>query len=141
MLEQMQVHQYYLLPVLALAIFPVLNGIKWITDTRKTSVLYFILLLMPATAMIRILPARWMKEDLGIPAGFANSANLEQLINAVPSEEKVITVPDESGCIWLYFYIRKASPMKTHHSLLQRMRMAKSFLKNTDEEAQNGFIS
>ena len=107
MLEQMQVHQYYLLPVLALAIFPVLNGIKWITDTRKTSVLYFILLLMPATAMIRILPARWMKEDLGIPAGFANSANLEQLINAVPSEEKVITVPDESGCIWLYFLHKK----------------------------------
>lgn len=58
-------------------------------------------------AMIRILPARWMKDDLGIPAALADNTMRQQLINAVPDHESVITIPDESGCIWLYFLHKK----------------------------------
>lgn len=107
MLEQMKVHQYYLLPLLMLAIFPLLNGIKWMLEGKRIVVLWLLLASMPALAMIRILPARWMKEDLGIPTEFANSVLREQLAVAVPDQDRVITVPDESGCIWLYFLHKK----------------------------------
>lgn len=107
MLEQMKVHQYYLLPVLLLALFPVLNGVKWMVDTNKKSILWIILAAMPVVAMIRILPARWMKDDLGIRPEFSNTQQREELVNAVPANDKVITVPDESGCIWLYFLHKK----------------------------------
>lgn len=86
MLEQMKVHQYYLLPLLMLAIFPLLNGIKWMLEGKRIVVLWLLLASMPALAMIRILPARWMKEDLGIPTEFANSVLREQLAVAVPDQ-------------------------------------------------------
>ncbi len=107
MLEQMKVHQYYLLPLLMLAIFPFLNGIKWMLDNKRTAFVWILFAAMPVLAMIRILPARWMKDDLGIPAAFADNNYRQQLINAVPDQESVITIPDESGCIWLYFLHKK----------------------------------
>lgn len=107
MLEQMKVHQYYMLPLLILAVFPVLNGIKWLLEGKRKIALWLLIIAMPVLAMIRILPARWMKEDLGIPSAFADQRQLEQLIKAVPDHQPIITLPDESGCIWLYFLHKK----------------------------------
>ncbi len=107
MMEQMRVHQYYLLPLLFLCLFPMVRGSLWIIRKRQSLLTYGLLLLMPLLAAARILPARWMKEDLGIPAAFADASQLKLLTEAVPSGDKVITVPDQSGCIWLYFLHKK----------------------------------
>lgn len=107
MLEQMKVHQYYMLPLIFLCIFPILHAARWLIKSGRQSVLYGLLLLMPILAAIRILPARWLKDDLGIPAAFADQQQLQLLIQAVPETDRVITVPDKSGCIWLYFLHKK----------------------------------
>lgn len=107
MLEQMKVHQYYLLPLLLLCLFPMLQGCRWLLHKNKPKVLYLLLLLMPVLAAVRIVPARWLKEDRGIPAAFTQPDGLKALIAAVPATDKVITVPDKSGCIWLYFLRKK----------------------------------
>lgn len=107
MLEQMKVHQYYLLPLLLLCLFPMLQGCRWLLQKNKLKVLYLLLLLMPVLAAVRIVPARWLKEDRGIPAAFTQPNLLSALIAAVPAADKVVTVPDKSGCIWLYFLRKK----------------------------------
>jgi hypothetical protein len=107
MLEQMKVHQYYMLPLIFLCIFPVLHAARWLLKNGRQGILYGLLLLMPILAAIRILPARWLKADLGIPAAFADEQQLQSLIQAVPATDRVITVPDKSGCIWLYFLHKK----------------------------------
>ncbi len=107
MLEQMKVHQYYLLPLLLLAVFPLLNGINRMLEGKRIVLLWLLIIAMPALALTRILPARWMKTDLGIPSAFADQEQLEKLIHAVPAHQPVITVPDKSGCIWLYFLHKK----------------------------------
>lgn len=107
MLGQMKVHQYYMLPLLFLAAFPMLHASRWLIAKQKSAILCSLLLLMPLLAAIRILPARWLKDDLGIPTAFANQQQLHSLIAAVPAADRVITVPDKSGCIWLYFLHKK----------------------------------
>jgi len=107
MLEQMRVHQYYLLPALLITTFIVLKGIRFCLERKYHLIAWLLILIQPALASIRILPARWMKADLGIPAQFTDKENLQQLIVAVPSQDLVITGPDNSGCIWLYFLHKK----------------------------------
>lgn len=107
MLEQMRVHQYYLLPALLVTTFIILKGIRFCLERKYHLVAWVIILIQPALASVRILPARWMKADLGIPAQFADQTQLQQLIKEVPPEALVITGPDNSGCIWLYFLHKK----------------------------------
>lgn len=107
MLEQMRVHQYYLLPVLLITTHIILQGAKFFDKQKYSFVLVGLLLLQPVLASIRILPARWMKTDLGIPAEFANQKQLQVLKAAVPADAPTITGPDKSGCIWLYFLHKK----------------------------------
>ncbi|MBK9400061.1 MAG: glycosyltransferase family 39 protein [Bacteroidetes bacterium] len=107
MLEQMRVHQYYLLPALLITTFIILKGIRFCLERKYHLVAWVFILIQPALASIRIIPARWMKADLGIPAQFADSEKLQQLIEVVPANDLVITGPDNSGCIWLYFLHKK----------------------------------
>lgn len=103
MLEQMRVHQYYLLPFLLISTLVVLIGIRYIDQTKWAVLLPILLLIQPALASARILPARWLKSDLGIPAEFADPVQLKTLQDNIPDPQHVIAGPDRSGCIWLYF--------------------------------------
>jgi hypothetical protein len=102
-LEQMRVHQYYLLPFLLISTLMVLVGIRYIDQTKWAVLLPILLLIQPVLASARILPARWLKSDLGIPAEFADPVQLKTLQGNIPDPQHVIAGPDRSGCIWLYF--------------------------------------
>ena len=106
-LQQMRVNQYYLLPALLITTFIILKRIRFCLERKFHLIAWALLLIQPALASIRIMPARWMKADLGIPAQFADHKQLQLLIKEVPSEDLVITGPDNSGCIWLYFLHKK----------------------------------
>ncbi|MFM9055446.1 MAG: ArnT family glycosyltransferase [Bacteroidota bacterium] len=103
MLEQMRVHQYYLLPFLLISTPLVLIGIRYLDQSKWAGLLAMLLLVQPVLAAARILPARWLKTDLGIPAEFADPEQLDILQKKIPDPKHVIAGPDRSGCIWLYF--------------------------------------
>jgi len=107
MLEQMRVHQYYMLPFLLISTIFILKGIQHLVNRKKYFIIYPLLLALPVLAAVRILPARWMKDDLGIPIEFAEANMRQQLIDAIPVTKGVIVGPDKSACIWLYFLHKK----------------------------------
>ena len=125
MMEQMRVHQYYMLPVLLITTFIILKGIRYCLERRFHLVAWILILCQPAIACIRILPARWMKDDLGIPAQFADSRQLKTLIEAVPSQVGVITGPDKSGCIWLYFLHKKGFSFEESKAFFEKQKTGK----------------
>jgi Dolichyl-phosphate-mannose-protein mannosyltransferase len=103
MLEQMKVHQYYLLPFLLISTLLILIAVRTLSDSKWAVLVPILLFAQPILAAARILPARWMKSDLGIPAEFADQNQLLKLQQCIPDPRWVVAGPDRSGCIWLYF--------------------------------------
>jgi hypothetical protein len=106
-LRQMQVHQYYMLPSLIILSGLIAFASKNLLNTKFYWILLLVLFAQPILASIRIIPARWAKTDLGIPAEFSNSDSRIKLSNAIPNSVSVIAGPDVSGCIYLYFLHKK----------------------------------
>lgn len=106
-LRQMQVHHYYMLPSYFFAAGLIALGFNYLISKKKTTLILILLVSQPLLACVRIIPARWGKEDLGIPPAFALNESLRHLQNAIPDGAKIIAGPDESGCIYLYFLHKK----------------------------------
>lgn len=106
-LRQMQVHQYYMLPSLIILCGLIAFASKKLLITKFYWILLLALIAQPVLASIRIIPARWAKTDLGIPAEFSNSDSRIKLSNAIPNSVSVIAGPDVSGCIFLFFLHKK----------------------------------
>ena len=102
-LRQMQVHHYYMLPSYLFAVGLMAAGFQYLITKKKSAIILLVLIAQPILAGIRIIPARWGKQDLGIPQEFANQEQLNRLQKSIPEGELVIAGPDESGCIYLYF--------------------------------------
>lgn len=117
-LHQMKVHQYYMLP--ALIFLAPMAGAGAVILYKKQSLRWIALLLLiagPVLAAIRIIPARWQRDDKGIPVAFTSSQDLHMLRMAVPEEMRIITGPDPSGCIFFYFLDKKGYAYPTAESL------------------------
>lgn len=107
-LQQMRVHQYYMLPALIFLIPLAAAGAVYLFRNERLRALGILLLVAaPVLCAIRIIPARWQREDLGIPGEFANPAQLSALQKAVPDNALIVTGPDPSGCIFFYFLGKK----------------------------------
>ncbi|CAN5450778.1 hypothetical protein BH11BAC2_BH11BAC2_00730 [soil metagenome] len=102
-LRQMEVHQYYMLPSLLIGIPLIGLAVDFLMRRNLQWVLALILCTSPILAAVRILPARWMKTDLGIPKEFIHTPQLSRLQTALPPNSKVLIGPDKSGCIYFYF--------------------------------------
>lgn len=102
-LRQMKVHHYYMLPSYLFAMGIIAAGFHYLISKKQTVLIILLLVAQPILASIRIIPARWGKQDLGIPQAFSNEEQLRRLQNAIPVGSKIIAGPDESGCIYLYF--------------------------------------
>jgi hypothetical protein len=101
-LAQLGVHQYYMLPYLPLIFTTAAYGFKHLFARYKT-VAFFLILLAPVFAMIRIIPARWSKGNEGILNTFYDNALREQISQIIPPDARVINGPDASNCINFYF--------------------------------------
>ncbi len=106
-LRQMQVHHYYMLPSYFFAAGLIAVGFQYLVSKKQVGLIMLLLVAQPILACVRIIPARWGKQDLGIPAEFSNKEQLTRLQNAIPLGAKIIAGPDESGCIYLYFLHKK----------------------------------
>ena len=106
-LRQMDVHQYYMIPIYFSSIAILYAGVKFLFDKKRFSIILVLLIAQPVLACIRIIPARWGKSDLGISSTFSDEKKLNELKSLIPSNAKVIAGPDESGCIYLYFLHKK----------------------------------
>ncbi|MFM7017124.1 MAG: ArnT family glycosyltransferase [Bacteroidota bacterium] len=106
-LRQMDVHHYYMMPIYFSSLALLYQGISFLMQKRFTFIILFLLLLQPALACVRIIPARWGKSDLGISSTFSDEKKLNELKRNIPANAKVIAGPDESGCIYLYFLHKK----------------------------------
>jgi len=106
-LRQMQVHHYYMMPSYFFAAGLIAVGFQYLIKKKNAGIIILLLIAQPILACVRIIPARWGKQDLGIPQAFSNNEQLVRLQNAIPPEAKIIAGPDESGCIYLYFLHKK----------------------------------
>jgi 4-amino-4-deoxy-L-arabinose transferase-like glycosyltransferase len=118
-LHQMRVHQYYMLPSLIFFIPLAAAGAALMYAKEKLRLVMTVALIsLPILCAIRIIPARWIKSDLGIPTELADAASLQRLQNAVPKNKLVAVGPDPSGCIFFYFLDKKGYSF-SHASKLQ----------------------
>jgi len=92
-----------MLPSYLFAVGLMAAGFQYLITKKKSAIILLVLIAQPILAGIRIIPARWGKQDLGIPQEFANQEQLNRLQKSIPEGELVIAGPDESGCIYLYF--------------------------------------
>ena len=107
-LHQMRVHQYYMLPALLFIVPLAAAGAVLLYRKNKwRPVVLLALIAAPVLASVRIIPARWWRDDLGIPKEFVNADQLKSLQEAVPKNKLVATGPDPSGCIHFYFLDKK----------------------------------
>ena len=120
MLEQMQAHQYYLMPSLLISTPLILLAVRYLDRFDWKVLLAVLLLVQPALAVARILPARWVKSDLGIPSEFADPVSLDLLKSSIRDPRWVITGPDQSGCIWLYFLHSKGFTFDDPRNLFEQ---------------------
>lgn len=128
-LRQMQVHQYYMLPSLIVLSGLIAFASKKLLDTKFYWILLLVIIAQPILASIRIIPARWAKTDLGIPAEFSNSESRIKLSNAIPNSVSVIAGPDVSGCIYLYFLHKKGFGYEYEGQLSQKIANDEIVLK------------
>ena len=107
-LNQMRVHQYYMLPALIFLVPMAAAGAIFLYRMKNWKpVVSLLLIAAPVLATIRIIPARWWRDDLGIPKEFADKNQLKELQTAVPENAMIVTGPDPSGCIFFYFLNKK----------------------------------
>ena len=106
-LKQMDVHHYYMMPIYFSILALLYNGIAYLNKKGNYAFLVILLIVQPALACIRIIPARWGKSDLGISQTLSDNSQLTKLKSLIPDNAKVIAGPDESGCIYLYFLHKK----------------------------------
>jgi 4-amino-4-deoxy-L-arabinose transferase-like glycosyltransferase len=107
-LHQMRVHQYYMLPALIIVVPIAAAGAVLLYRKNKwRPVVLIALIAAPVLASVRIIPARWWRDDLGIPKEFVDPVKLKALQNAVPANTLVAAGPDPSGCIFFYFLNKK----------------------------------
>lgn len=105
-LRVLQHHQYYMMPY-----FPVLCAVagfggKWLLEKKKTGLLVILLAGQVVVCCARILPSRFANTNKMIPEEFYIKEKREALQQLVPDTAKVITGPDESATIYL-FYVNK----------------------------------
>ena len=105
-LEQMRMHQYYMMLYIPLFLFPMVAGA--LVLLKKSPVILLILLIAcPALAIIRIYPARFLKDDKAVPVALYEESSRIKLSEVVPTNQLTVVGPDESGCIFFYFLIKK----------------------------------
>lgn len=100
-IERMQHHSYYFMPMLPFFIIVFLLLFK--KKNLSIKLLYAVLGLNTAWAMVRIIPSRWVEGKYNIPAEFSNHATLAEFSHYLPPNSKVVIGPDISGCIYFYF--------------------------------------
>ncbi len=118
-LRQMDVHHYYMIPIYFAIIALLYNGIEFLFKKGRYALILIVLIVQPALACIRIIPARWGKSDLGISQSFSDQSKLEKLKSFIPYNAKVIAGPDESGCIYLYFLHKKGFGYERENQLTE----------------------
>jgi 4-amino-4-deoxy-L-arabinose transferase-like glycosyltransferase len=128
-LRQMDVHHYYMIPIYFAVIALLYNGIEFLYRKGKFSFILILLIAQPALACIRIIPARWGKADLGISATFSDQSKLEKLKSFIPENARVVTGPDESGCIYFYFLHKKGFGYERPNQLTE-LKDGKLLLEN-----------
>jgi hypothetical protein len=118
-LRQMEVHDYYMwthLPLLFL-----LASFGWAQlRTWNEKMALGLLILLPVFASIRILPARFLTEDRGIPIEFTSENTLRKLQEAVPDDALCIVGKDDSRCIYFYFLQKKGWAIAETAELTQK---------------------
>lgn len=101
-LAQMGVHQYYMLSYLPLLFTIATFG--YIRLQKQYRIFAYILLLSaPIFACIRIIPARWSKGNEGILTSFYEPEKRAYISSLFKPDARIISGPDVSGCINLYF--------------------------------------
>ena len=106
-LSQMADHQYYMIPSIFLLVVITSYGAKLLWDKKLIIALVILIIAQPVLACIRILPARWLNDNRGVPPELFNSKTRNELINAVPCDALCLAGPDVSGCIYFYFLHKK----------------------------------
>ena len=106
-LSQMEHHAYYMMPHIPLLLIIAAYGAKHWWAGRLKWLLLFLIIAQPALASLRILPARWMKEDKGVPQELYRADSRQRLIDAVPNDSLCIVGVDASNIIYFYFLHKK----------------------------------
>ncbi|MBI1223198.1 MAG: phospholipid carrier-dependent glycosyltransferase [Bacteroidetes bacterium] len=105
-IQVLEHHQYYMLPYLILLVPVAARGIDLLARNQwKFLGLFLGLQIILATA--RILPSRFANDDKMIPDAFWNTESREALRRAVPDDALIMTGPDESITINLFFLHKK----------------------------------
>lgn len=118
LLNQMQHHQYYMLPYLIPMILVSLIGFDILFNRFKNLIWIFPILSL-IWAGVRIIPSRWVPEKFGIPEVFINQDSRTYLSAFLPSNAYTIAGPDPSGCVYFYFLDAKGGTFPNLKELIQ----------------------
>jgi hypothetical protein len=118
LLNQMQHHQYYMLPYLIPIILISLIGFEYLFKIFR-NIVWIVPALSVIWAGVRIIPARWVPEKFGIPEVFVDSNSRATLTASLPSDAYTIAGPDASGCVYFYFLDAKGGTFPNLEELIQ----------------------
>jgi hypothetical protein len=120
-LNQMDVHQYYMIPSMLIFVFVMSYGAKFLYDKKLFALLLLILIAQPILACVRILPARWLNKNKAVPSELFEASSRKQLQDAVPDSALCLVGSDESGCIYFYFLHKKGFGFDNAEQLTQKI--------------------
>jgi hypothetical protein len=118
LLNQMQHHQYYMLPYLIPILLISLSGFEYLFRKIR-NIVWIIPAFSVIWAGVRIIPARWVPEKYGIPEVFVDSDSRAALTASLPSDTYTIAGPDPSGCVYFYFLDAKGGTFPNLEELIQ----------------------
>ncbi len=105
-LRVLEHHQYYMLPYLTMLVPLCARGLERLTK-GNLKILVPLLGIQIALTAFRMIPARFANPDRQIPEAFWKEETRTRLQQAVPDTARIITGPDQTMCMYLYFLHKK----------------------------------